>query len=70
MRKLEGVVTSKGQLVIPAQLRRDLRIGQGIRQEFASCVAAGQDRAVKTGALGGRQRRGGQKGGIVHRHSP
>jgi len=31
---LEGVVTSKGQLVIPAKLRRDLRIGKGTRVRF------------------------------------
>jgi len=31
MDKFEGVVTSKGQLVIPAKLRRDLRIGKGTR---------------------------------------
>ncbi len=29
MEKLEGVVTSKGQLVIPAKLRRALRIEKG-----------------------------------------
>ena len=34
MEKLEGVVTSKGQLVIPAKLRRDLRIGSGTRVRF------------------------------------
>jgi AbrB family looped-hinge helix DNA binding protein len=30
----EGVVTSKGQLVIPAKLRRALRIGRGTRVRF------------------------------------
>jgi len=34
MKNLEGVVTSKGQLVIPAKLRRDLRIGKGTRVRF------------------------------------
>ena len=34
MKDLEGVVTSKGQLVIPAKLRRDLRIGKGTRVRF------------------------------------
>ncbi len=34
MRNLEGTVTSKGQLVIPAKLRRDLRIGKGTRVRF------------------------------------
>lgn len=34
MEKLEGVVTSKGQLVIPARLRRALRIGRGTRVRF------------------------------------
>jgi len=34
MEKLEGTVTSKGQLVIPAKLRRDLRIGRGTRVRF------------------------------------
>ena len=34
MQPLEGVVTSKGQLVIPAKLRRALRIGQGTRVRF------------------------------------
>jgi AbrB family looped-hinge helix DNA binding protein len=34
MDKLEGTVTSKGQLVIPAKLRRDLRIGKGTRVRF------------------------------------
>ena len=34
MDKLEGVVTSKGQLVIPAKLRRALRIGAGTRVRF------------------------------------
>ena len=34
MEKLEGTVTSKGQLVIPAKLRRDLRIGAGTRVRF------------------------------------
>jgi AbrB family looped-hinge helix DNA binding protein len=34
MEKLEGVVTSKGQLVIPAKLRRALRIGRGTRVRF------------------------------------
>jgi len=32
--KHEGVVTSKGQLVIPAKLRRTLRIGRGTRVRF------------------------------------
>jgi len=30
----EGTVTSKGQLVIPAKLRRSLRIGRGTRVRF------------------------------------
>jgi len=30
----EGVVTSKGQVVIPAKLRRSLRIGRGTRVRF------------------------------------
>ena len=34
MEKLEGKVTSKGQLVIPAKLRRDLRIRAGTRVRF------------------------------------
>jgi AbrB family looped-hinge helix DNA binding protein len=34
MNGLEGVVTSKGQLVIPAKLRRTLRIGRGTRVRF------------------------------------
>lgn len=34
MKELEGKVTSKGQLVIPAKLRRDLRIGAGTRVQF------------------------------------
>jgi AbrB family looped-hinge helix DNA binding protein len=34
MEKLEGTVTSKGQLVIPAKLRRDLKIGAGTRVRF------------------------------------
>ena len=34
MEKLEGTVTSKGQLVIPAKLRRALRIGAGTRVQF------------------------------------
>jgi AbrB family looped-hinge helix DNA binding protein len=34
MEQLEGVVTSKGQLVIPAKLRRAFRIGQGTRVRF------------------------------------
>lgn len=34
MEKLEGKVTSKGQLVLPAKLRRDLRIGAGTRVQF------------------------------------
>ena len=34
MQQLEGVVTSKGQLVIPARLRRALRIGRGTRVRF------------------------------------
>jgi AbrB family looped-hinge helix DNA binding protein len=32
--KREGVVTSKGQLVIPAELRRKHRIGKGTRVRF------------------------------------
>ena len=35
MKQLEGVVTSKGQLVIPAKLRRVYRIGRGTRVRFA-----------------------------------
>ncbi len=35
MKPLEGVVTSKGQLVIPVKLRRVFRIGQGTRVRFA-----------------------------------
>ena len=34
MEKLEGKVTSKGQLVIPVKLRRDLKIGAGTRVRF------------------------------------
>jgi antitoxin PrlF len=34
MNQLESVITSKGQLVIPAKLRRDLRIGKGTRVRF------------------------------------
>lgn len=34
MEKLEGKVTSKGQLVIPAKLRKALRIGAGSRVRF------------------------------------
>lgn len=34
MNRSEGVVTSKGQLVIPARLRRELRIGRGTRVRF------------------------------------
>ena len=34
MKHAEGVVTSKGQLVIPAKLRRSLRIGRGTRVRF------------------------------------
>ena len=34
MSRLEGTVTSKGQLVIPAKLRRSLRIGRGTRVRF------------------------------------
>lgn len=34
MEELEGKVTSKGQLVIPAKLRRALRIGAGTRVRF------------------------------------
>jgi len=30
----DGVVTSKGQLVIPAKIRRALRIGRGTRVRF------------------------------------
>jgi AbrB family looped-hinge helix DNA binding protein len=33
--KMEGVVTSKGQLVIPAELRRVFRIGKGTKVRFA-----------------------------------
>jgi AbrB family looped-hinge helix DNA binding protein len=32
--KTEGVVSSKGQLVIPAELRKLLRIGRGTRVRF------------------------------------
>jgi AbrB family looped-hinge helix DNA binding protein len=32
--ELEGVVTSKGQLVIPSKLRRQYRIGTGTRIRF------------------------------------
>ncbi len=35
MEHFEGVVTSKGQLVIPAKLRRVYRIGRGTRVRFA-----------------------------------
>ena len=35
MEQFEGVITSKGQLVIPAKLRRMFRIGQGTRVRFA-----------------------------------
>jgi AbrB family looped-hinge helix DNA binding protein len=35
MKQLEGVITSKGQLVIPAKLRRAYRIGRGTRVRFA-----------------------------------
>jgi len=34
MNDAEGTVTSKGQLVIPAKLRRALRIGKGTRVHF------------------------------------
>ena len=34
MKDIEGTVTSKGQLVIPAKLRRSLRIGRGTRVRF------------------------------------
>jgi AbrB family looped-hinge helix DNA binding protein len=34
MEKLEGTMTTKGQLVIPAKLRRALRIGAGTRVRF------------------------------------
>jgi AbrB family looped-hinge helix DNA binding protein len=34
MKQCEGVVTSKGQLVIPAKLRRACRIEQGTRVRF------------------------------------
>ncbi len=34
MEKCEGVVTSKGHLVIPAKLRLSLRIGRGTRVRF------------------------------------
>lgn len=34
MKHVEGTVTSKGQLVIPAELRRSLRIGRGTRVRF------------------------------------
>jgi AbrB family looped-hinge helix DNA binding protein len=33
--KMQGVVTSKGQLVIPAELRRTYRIVAGTRVRFA-----------------------------------
>jgi len=32
--KYEGIISSKGQLVIPAELRRELRIGRGMRVRF------------------------------------
>ena len=32
--KMEGVVTTKGQLVIPAELRRVCRINQGTKVRF------------------------------------
>jgi AbrB family looped-hinge helix DNA binding protein len=32
--RAEGIVTSKGQLVIPAKIRRALRIGRGTRVRF------------------------------------
>jgi AbrB family looped-hinge helix DNA binding protein len=32
---MKGVVTSKGQVVIPAELRRILHIGRGTRVRFA-----------------------------------
>lgn len=32
--KTEGVVTSRGQLVIPAELRRQYNIGEGTRVRF------------------------------------
>jgi AbrB family looped-hinge helix DNA binding protein len=35
MEQFDGVITSKGQLVIPAKLRRVFRIGQGTRVRFA-----------------------------------
>ncbi len=35
MDQFEGVITSKGQLVIPAKLRRAFRIGRGTRVRFA-----------------------------------
>lgn len=34
MNDQEGTVTSKGQLVIPASLRRTLRMGRGTRVRF------------------------------------
>ena len=34
MNHAEGIVTSKGQLVIPAKLRRALRIARGTRVRF------------------------------------
>ncbi|MFZ0314662.1 MAG: AbrB/MazE/SpoVT family DNA-binding domain-containing protein [Candidatus Korobacteraceae bacterium] len=34
MKSPEGIVTSKGQLVIPAALRRTLRIGRGTHVRF------------------------------------
>ena len=34
MKHQEGLITSKGQLVIPARLRHALRIGQGTRVRF------------------------------------
>lgn len=35
MKAPEGVITSKGQLVIPAALRRKFRMGRGTRVRFA-----------------------------------
>jgi len=34
MSRWEGTLTSKGQIVIPAKLRRSLRIGRGTRVRF------------------------------------
>ena len=34
--KMEGTVTSKGQLVIPAKLRKQYKIGPGTRVKFVA----------------------------------